>query len=183
MTILLGSMATAHADFSILSDLAAKVAEASGATLGYLPEASNSTGAALIGMVSGSGKDAQAMLDEPRKGYLLLGVEPAYDLANPSQASKAFDDAAFVLALSAFRSASLETAADVILPMAAFAETSGTYINAEGRWQSFAGAVNPKGNTRPGWKILRVLGNQLDLEGFDQNSSSDVLEEAKAAAR
>lgn len=66
--------------------------------------------------------------------------------------------------------------------MAAFAETSGTYINAEGRWQSFAGAVNPKGNTRPGWKILRVLGNQLDLEGFDQNSSSDVLEEAKAAA-
>ncbi|MES9883807.1 MAG: NADH-quinone oxidoreductase subunit NuoG [Sedimenticola sp.] len=179
-TVLLGSMAVAHADFSLLSSLASAIAEASGATLGYLPEAANSTGAALMGMVSGSGKDAQAMLEQPLKGYLLIGAEPAYDFANPAQASKAFDEAEFVLALSAFRSVNLEAAADVILPMAAYAETSGTYINAEGGWQSFAGAVSPKGNTRPAWKILRVLGNQLDLKGFDHTSSSDVLEEARA---
>ncbi|MEJ1356019.1 MAG: NADH-quinone oxidoreductase subunit NuoG [Candidatus Sedimenticola sp. (ex Thyasira tokunagai)] len=181
-SVLLGNMATAHADYSILCDLAAAVAEASGATLGHLPEAANSTGAALTGLVSGSGKDAQAMLEQSLSGYLLLGVEPAYDFANPALADEALANAGFVLSLSPFRSESIETVADVILPMAAYAETSGTYINAEGRWQSFTGAVNPKGNTRPGWKILRVLGNQLDLEGFDQISSSDVLEEAKAAA-
>lgn len=180
-SVLLGSLATAHPDYSLLCALATTIAEASGATLGYLTEGANSTGAALAGLLPAAGKDAGAMLEQPRSGYLLLGVEPAYDFNNPVQAAKAFDGAAFVLALSSFRSPSLETAADVILPMAAFAETSGTYVNAEGRWQSFTGVVNPKGHTRPGWKILRVLGNLLDLAGFDQTSSTDVLEEVKAA--
>ncbi|MET0116907.1 MAG: NADH-quinone oxidoreductase subunit NuoG [Sedimenticola sp.] len=179
-SVLLGNIATAHPDYSLLCSLAAKVAEASGATLGFLPEAANSTGAHLA--IDTAGMNATEMLEQPRKGYLLMGVEPAYDFYNPTLAASAFDKAEFVVALTAFRSGSLEAAADVMLPISSFAETSGTYVNAEGTWQSFAGAVSPTGETRPAWKVLRVLGNMLDIDGFEQNSSEDALNEVKEAA-
>ncbi|MES9936824.1 MAG: NADH-quinone oxidoreductase subunit NuoG [Sedimenticola sp.] len=179
-SVLLGNIATAHPDYSLLCSLAAKVAEASGATLGFLPEAANSTGAHLA--IDTAGMNATEMLEQPRKGYLLMGVEPAYDFYNPALAASAFDKAEFVVALTAFRSGSLEAAADVMLPISSFAETSGTYVNAEGTWQSFAGAVSPTGETRPAWKVLRVLGNMLDIDGFEQNSSEDALNEVKEAA-
>ncbi len=182
-TVLLGNIAVAHPDYSLIQALASAIARAVQATFGYLPEAANSTGARLAGaMPLDGGADAHSMLQEPRKGYLLLGVEPGLDFWDPALAAGAFERAEFVVALSSFRSPSLEAAADVLLPLAAFAETSGTYINAAGSWQSFKGAVRPAGDARPGWKILRVMGNLLDLEGFEQESSEQVLEQLKQAA-
>jgi NADH-quinone oxidoreductase subunit G len=180
--VLLGNLASAHPDYSILSALAAEIAQASGAKLGFIAEAANSTGARLVGAVPKDGLNAQAMLEQPCKGYLLLGLEPDCDLWNPAVAAKAFEQADFVVAMSTYKTASLESAADVLLPMAGFAETSGTYVNAEGTWQSFTGAVTPMGEARPAWKILRVLGNLLDVAGFDQVSSLDVLEQAQQTA-
>ncbi|OOZ36964.1 NADH-quinone oxidoreductase subunit NuoG [Solemya velesiana gill symbiont] len=179
-SVLLGNIAVAHPDYSLLCSLAAKVAETSGAKLGFLPEAANSTGARLA--IRTDGLNATAMLEHPRKGYLLMGVEPAYDFYNPALATTAFDKAEFVVALTVFRSPTIEAAADVMLPISSFGETSGTYVNAEGTWQSFAGAVSPKGETRPAWKVLRVLGNMLDIDGFDQDSSVDVFNEVKETA-
>ncbi|MCP4126801.1 MAG: molybdopterin-dependent oxidoreductase, partial [Gammaproteobacteria bacterium] len=180
--VLLGNLASAHPDYSILSALAAEVAKASGAKIGFIGEAANSTGARMVAAMPTDGLNAQSMLEQPCKGYLLLGLEPDQDLWNPTQARTAFEQAEFVVALSAYRSASLEAAADVLLPMAGFAETSGTYVNGDGTWQSFAGAVQPMGEARPAWKILRVMGNLLDADGFDQNSSQDVLEQARNSA-
>ena len=181
-TVLLGNLAMSHPDYSIIRSLAATIADASGARLGYLPEAANSVGARLAGAMPNGGLNARAVLEDQKKGYFLLGVEPAYDFWNPAMAANAFDQAGIVVAMTAYRSPSLERAADVMLPMAGFAETSGTYVNAEGSWQSFAGSVRPMGEARPGWKVLRVLGNLLDIEGFDQVSSEDVLAEVQAVA-
>ncbi len=177
--VLLGNIATAHPDYSLLRSLAQQIAEAAGATLGYLPEAANSVGARLVSALPQTGLNAADMLAQPCKGYLLLGIEPGNDFWNPTQAADAFEKAELVVALSSFRSDSLEAAADVILPISTFAETSGSYVNAEGTLQSFSGVVTPRGETRPAWKVLRVLGNMLDIDGFDQNSSEDVLAEVQ----
>ena len=181
-SVLLGNMAAAHPDYSLIRALASAIAEAADAVVGYLPEAANSVGGYLAAALPDEGSDARSMLENPHKGYLLLGVEPGYDFWSPAQAAAAFDQAEFVLALSAYRSPSLEQAADVILPISGFTETSGTYVNAAGSWQSFTGAVNPPGEARPAWKVLRVLGNLLDVAGFDQVSSEEVLQEMRASA-
>ncbi len=181
--VLLGNVAVAHPDYALLRGLAGAIAKKSGATLGFLPEAANSLGARLAGAVPGhDGATARTMLEHPRKGYLLVGLEPDRDLWDPATAMVALKGAECVVALTAYRSPGLEAAADVLLPIAAFAETSGSYVNAEGRWQSFAGATRPLGEARPGWKVLRVLGNLFDLQGFEQVSSEQVLAEAREAA-
>jgi NADH-quinone oxidoreductase subunit G len=179
--LLLGNLATAHADYSVIRSLAAVIATACDLKLGYLPEASNSIGAHLVGAVASTGNDAQAMLETACKGYLLMGIEPGLDLWNPAKADNAFEQADFVVALTAFRSANLDAAADVLLPMALFVETSGSFVNAEGTLQSFAGVITPSGNTRPAWKILRVLGNLLEVPGFDYVDTSEVLAEISQA--
>jgi NADH-quinone oxidoreductase subunit G len=188
-SILLGGMAAAHPDYTLLKALAQVIAEATKATVGYLPSAANSVGAYLAGAVphlipgahplQPAGTPTAEMLERPRKAYLLWGFEPDYDLGNPALAAKAFERAEFVVACAAHRSPSLEQTADVMLPVAAFAETSGTLVNAEVTWQTFRGAVAPPGEARPGWKVLRVLGNLLDLTGFEYNSSEDVLAELR----
>jgi len=185
--ILLGALASAHPDYCLLKALAEVIAEATRARVGYLPAASNSAGAYLAGALphvlpgaqlsETGGASAAEMLAHPRPAYLLWGIEPAYDLGNPAQALRALDQAEFVAACTTHRSPSLEQTADVMLPIAAFAETSGTFVNADVSRQSFRGAVAPPGEVRPGWKLLRVLGNLLDLEGFGQVSSEDVLAE------
>ncbi len=180
--VLLGNLAESHPDYTILCALAQEIAQASGAKLGFIGSAANSLGGRLIGAMPQSGLNAQSMLEQPQKAYLLLGLEPDRDMWNPSLARKTLEQAGFVVAITAYKSDVLDQSADVILPMAGFAETSGTYVNAEGRWQSFAGSVTPVGDARPAWKILRVLGNLLDVDGFEQASSSDVLEEARGAA-
>jgi NADH-quinone oxidoreductase subunit G len=180
--VLLGNLAASHPDYTILSALAAEIAKASGAKIGFITEGSNSLGARMAGALPESGLNAQTMLEQQQKAYILLGLEPDCDLYNPAQAKNAFAQADFVVALSLYKTEALENSADVILPIAGFAETSGTYVNGAGTWQSFAGSVAPQGEARPAWKILRVLGNMLDIAGFDQDSSSDVLEEARKAA-
>ena len=183
-TVLLGNVATAHPQFSLLKALAAAIAAASGAVLGVLTDGANGAGGWLTGVlphrgpagsaIEAAGLDASAMLAEPRKGYLLFGVEAACDCANPAQAAKALEAADFVVCAGAFASEAMKSQADVLLPVAAFTETSGTYINTEGHWQSFAGVASPTGDSRPGWKVMRVLGNQFGLDGFEQQSSEEI---------
>jgi len=188
--VLLGPIALAHPDYSLLRELAAAVAKASGATLGFLPEGANSTGAVLAGVLphreaggaaaATTGEAAAAMLSAPRPAVLLLGIEPDLDLSDPARAVQSLRGSATVVALSAFRSAALEDCADILLPVAAFAETSGTYVNIQGDRQGFAGAVPPPGEARPAWKVLRVLGNLTGLAGFEQDSAEQVRAEVLA---
>mgnify|MGYP001200956632 CR=1 FL=1 len=188
--ILLGALAEAHPDLGLLKALAQVIAEATKAKVGHLPPGANGVGACLAGALPHAlpgGKPAPTvglavsdMLAQPRKGYLLWGLEPGLDLGNPVQAANALGQADLVVACTAFRSPSLDAVADVLLPIAAFAETSGTFVNAEGAWQGFRGAVAPPGEARPGWKVLRVLGNLLGIAGFDQTDSAEVREELRA---
>ena len=185
----LGAMALRHPAYAELRALAAETARLAGATLGTLVEGGNGVGAVAAGAVpyrdaaggATSGLDALAMLRSPQRAYLLVGaIEPSQDLADPAAAAVAFGGAACVVAVAPFASEELLRHAHVLLPMAAFAETSGTYVNLEGRWQSHPGAVAPPGEARPGWKILRVLGNLLQLQGFDEESSEQVRERLRA---
>ncbi len=189
-TILLGNIATQHHQFSIIRALAVAIAKATGATLGYLPEAANNTGAWLAGMLphrgaaglaTDKGLDARAMLSKGLKAYILLGTEPELDSNVASSIVIENMKQAFTISLSAYASDTTKECADVLLPIAAFTETSGTYVNLEGQWQSFSGAVAPKGEARPAWKVLRVLGNLFDIDGFDYTDSTQVRDELKAA--
>ncbi|HJV63383.1 MAG TPA: NADH-quinone oxidoreductase subunit NuoG [Albitalea sp.] len=176
--VLLGNAAAQHPQASSLLALAQWIGEQTGATVGYLGEAANSVGAQWVNALPGAGGlNAGEMLGGKLKAALLLNVEPAYDAANPAAAVKALQSAEMVVAMSPFRNAALECA-DVLLPIAPFSETSGTFVNAEGRVQSFHGVVKPLGDTRPAWKVLRVLGNMLALPGFDFETSEEVRAEA-----
>ncbi len=187
-TVLLGNLAVSHPALAALRALAGFIAQTSGARLGYLPEAANSAGGWLAGAVPHrlpggkpvpqAGLDARAMVEAPRKAYVLVGTEPELDCWNGAAALNALQAAEFVVALSPYAS---QRYARVILPVATFAETSGTYVNAEGRWQSLQGAVKPFGDARPAWKVLRVLGNLLSLGGFEYVSSEEVLAEVQSA--
>jgi len=178
--IILGSIATMHPDFSLLASLARSIAAATGTTVGFTGDGANSTGAWLSGAVpKAGGKSAAEILSGSTDTYLLLGIEPEFDFADPS-AAKAAMQKGQVIALSAYMSPALEAVADIILPVASFAETSGSYVNLQGDCQSFPGVVPPVGEARPAWKVLRVLGNLTDLEGFEYLSSQDVLDELLA---
>ncbi|MFD2112444.1 NADH-quinone oxidoreductase subunit NuoG [Thiorhodococcus fuscus] len=188
--VLLGALATAHPDYSILKALAHAIAEAATCRVGYLPAAANSVGAYLAGAhparlagakpAETSGLALDGMLANPPNTLVLWGFEPGLDLIDPAAASAAFASTDFLVACSAFRSASLESVADVLLPIGAFAETSGSFVNANGTWQRFQGAVPPPGEARPGWKVLRVLGNLLDLKGYDYRDGAQVRDELAA---
>jgi NADH-quinone oxidoreductase subunit G len=119
------------------------------------------------------------MLKLPRRGYLLLGVEPGMDFNDGALSQTALQSADTVVAISAYRSPELEACCNVLLPMAIFSETSGTYVNAEGVWQQNRGAVAPQGEARPAWKILRVLGNLLNQAGFDYVDPSEIGDELR----
>ena len=174
--VLLGNMAQHHQQYADLHAWSQMIAELSGASFGFMGEAANSVGAYIAGAVPmqvKSGMNAAAMLASPRKAYLLLGAEPELDSANPSQAIQALQRADMVVAMSAYKHAALEYA-DVLLPIAPFTETAGTFISTEGRVQSFNGAVKPLGETRPAWKVLRVLGTMLGLSGFAYDTAEAV---------
>jgi len=177
--ILLGNIAQSHPDYTILYGLASVIAKATDSSVGVIPMAANSVGAAVLGAIPDHGFNAHTMLESFRKGYLLFGVEPGRDTNNPALARAALKNAECVVAVTAYRSSCLEEVANVMLPMSAFSETSGSFVNAEGAWQSFTGTTTPTGESRPGWKILRVLGNLLDIEGFDYSSSEEILSELK----
>lgn len=172
--ILLGNAASHHAKASSLLALANWIGAQTGAQVGYLTEAANTVGAQLVGAMPGaSGQHAGQMLAGGLQAILLLNTEPEFDSAAGSAAAAALGAAAMVVTLSPFK-ANMETS-DVLLPIAPFTETSGSFVNAEGRLQGFNAVVKPAGEARPAWKVLRVLANTLGLPGFDQESSQDVL--------
>ncbi|HEY8509177.1 MAG TPA: NADH-quinone oxidoreductase subunit NuoG [Steroidobacteraceae bacterium] len=185
----LGALAMRHAAFADLRTLASALAELIGASFGVLAEGANAAGAYLAGAVphreaagreaTNVGLNAYEMLHRPLKAYVLFGgVEPWIDSLD-SEVLRTLGGAEFIVAMTPYVSDQLKQVAHVILPIGTFAETSGTYVNFEGLWQSFAGAAMPVGEARPGWKVLRVLGNLLELQGFEYQSSEDVREELK----
>jgi len=171
--VLLGNSVVQHPDFAQIQAAAQWIADSTGATLGFLTEAANTVGAHLVDALPGEGGlNAREVFEQPRKGYVLFNVEPEFDTANPAQALAALKQAEMVVAMSAFKHGM--DYADVLLPIAPFTETSGTFVNAEGTAQLFNGVVRPLGETRPGWKVLRVLGSLLQLRGFEFDTAEEV---------
>jgi len=180
--ILLGNLAQHHPGFGDLHGLAQCLADITGARFGFLGEAANSVGGYLAGAVPRpphaealAGKNVSEMLARGLKAYLLLGLEPELDCHDSGQALAAMRAAGFVVAMSPWKHGARDYA-DVLLPIAPFTETAGTFVNTEGRVQCFSGVAVPVGESRPAWKVLRVLGNLSGLAGFAQ----DTVEEVRA---
>jgi NADH-quinone oxidoreductase subunit G len=178
--ILLGNAAAHHANASSLLALANWIAAQTGARVGYLTEAANTVGAQLVNAVPGAkGLNAGQMLDGQLKAVILLNNEPEFDSAAGAKASALLNKAQMVVTMSPFKANMAFS--DVLLPIAPFTETPGTFVNAEGCVQSFHAVVKPLAETRPAWKVLRVLANLLELPGFDFESSQDVLKKISGA--
>ncbi len=188
--LLLGVGASRHGSFSVLRALAAAICDATGARLGYLSAGANGAGAHLAGVLphrgaGGKRRDkagfaAAEMLDASLDALLMLNVEPDADLSAAADAVGKLAKQSFVVALTPFVSDALLESTDLLLPIGTFAETSGTYVNVAGTWQSFPGVANPVGQARPAWKVLRVLGNLIDAPEFDYDSSEEVRDELAA---
>ncbi|MFQ5982612.1 MAG: NADH-quinone oxidoreductase subunit NuoG [Woeseiaceae bacterium] len=188
--VLLGNIGGRHKAFTAVRALAASIAASTAARLGFLSEGANSAGACLAGVLphrraGGAAREQQGlhageMLDADLDAVLLFGLEPDIDVTATEDAVGKLAAQKFVIAFSPYTSASLDEAAHLHLPIGTFAETAGTFVNCEGRWQSFAGIAKPVGQARPGWKVLRVLGNLLGAEGFDYVSAAEVREELEA---
>ncbi len=182
--VLLGHIAQRHPRFSDIRALAAALAALTDAKLGYLAEGANGVGAALAGVLphrgaggrvlAKSGRDARGMTESARRAYILYGIEPSQDLANGVEAGRTLCGAEAVIAFTPFVTDELKSCATVLLPIGTFAEGPGTFVNAEGRWQSFDAAAEPPGDARPGWRVLRVLGNELALPDCEYRQPSDV---------
>jgi NADH-quinone oxidoreductase subunit G len=175
--ILLGNFAQQHPQAATLQRLAQQLAALLGGKFGILGEAANSVGGYVAkACPQAGGLNAARLIAEPRQAYVLLNVEPELDCADGAKARAALRQAASVIVLAPFKSAAALEYADVLLPVAPFSETSGSFVNTEGRVQSFHAVAKPQGEARPAWKVLRVLGNLLEVPGFDQDSSEAVRE-------
>ncbi|AWN72664.1 NADH-quinone oxidoreductase subunit NuoG [Legionella anisa] len=187
--LITGALCENHPEAALLRTLVFYIEKLSGAKVLRLTHGANTAGAWMAGMVphrttagkadSTPGMDVQAALNAKLKAYFLMGVEPGFDFANPYGARQSMLGAEFVVLMSAYNHESMHDYADVILPMAPYAETSGTYINIDNTWQTVKGALPPHGESRPAWKILRVLGNLMHCDGFDYLSTEDILSEIK----
>jgi NADH-quinone oxidoreductase subunit G len=187
--VLLGNIAGRHPAWSALRVLAAAIAELSGSGWGAISEGPNTAGACLAGVLphrvaggkarDNAGLNAADMLDADLDACLLFGVEPDSDLAGAAAGAKLAEQN-FVAAFTSYDSPSLRETCDLLLPIGTFAETSGTFVNCEGRWQSFRGIASPLGEARPGWKVLRVLGNLLDIDACEYQTSEEVRDELQA---
>ncbi|MCO6516823.1 MAG: molybdopterin-dependent oxidoreductase, partial [Snodgrassella sp.] len=157
------------------------LAVATDSILGILPQAANSIGAEVLGMAARKTEHTiTAQIAQPKQAVMLLNVEPDMDVANGAAAIAALKQAQTVMAFSAYDSEVLREVADVMLPITPFTETSGSLINMEGRLQSFHGVVQAYGEARPLWKVLRVLGNVLELPGFEYENTQQILTDALA---
>ena len=185
-TLFVGALANNHPQAEKIKALTAFIARLTKSQLIVLPTA-NSTAAQVVSdlskhdvQVRGAelvGLNSEQVWQQKLRAYLLLGVEPELDCANPLAAQNALHQASLVVSITSYVTESILAYSDVILPMASFAETSGTFIGVDGQWQSFTGAVSAKADSRPAWKILRVLGNLAEIKGFDYVSSQDVRDE------
>lgn len=187
--IILGHQGAAHPHYATLRIVTETLARITGATLSYATSMGNSAGACLAGMLPHRGP-VGAELEKPGmhwhdaltqnvKSYVLLGIEPELDTALGETTLKALQQAEYVVSLTAYKTPVMDSYADVLLPIALFAETSGTHVNNNGLWQSYRGAVAPPGEARPAWKVLRVLANLLAINGFDYASSEQICEELR----
>ncbi len=187
--IVTGALCENHPQAVLLRTLLHWLEQLSGARILRLTNGANTAGASLAGMlpnraaagkvIEPAGMDVHTALDAKLKGYFLMAVEPGYDFANPHCARQSMLAAEFVVVMSAYQDEAIQDYANVILPMAPYAETSGTYINVDKLWQTAKGALAPQGEARPAWKILRVLANILHVEGFEFASTDEVLGEIK----
>jgi NADH-quinone oxidoreductase subunit G len=186
--VIVGTLAQRHPAYSQIKALSAALADLCGASVGHLTEGPNAAGAYLAGAVphrepggaplASAGLSARQMLESNLKAYVLFGgIDPAIDLALDPAALAGAD---LVVAITTHLPESLRNVVHVVLPIGSFAETSGTYVNAEGRWQSWAGGSKLPGESRPGWKVLRVLANLLGVHGVDYNSSDEIRDALKA---
>ncbi|MFP4638994.1 MAG: NADH-quinone oxidoreductase subunit NuoG [Guyparkeria sp.] len=188
--IFLGAVAQNAQEFAAIRALAGELARLTGAQLGLLAQGGNAAGAWLAGAVPhrsaggaeavGHGRTAAELLAEPSDAMMLLGVEPEHDSAAGQAALAALEKAACVVAISSYVTPAMKRYADVLLPMGTAVETAGTWVNGEGRWQSVNGAVRPLGESRPAWKVLRVMGNLLDLNGFDYMAVTEIRRELQS---
>ena len=182
-TLFIGALVDHHPQAATIRALTRFITSLSNSYIVILPTA-NDNGLTLAGAVphlgTQAGLNTDEMLAHSLRGYLLLGTEPELDCANPAQAAQALNGADFVVSLNCFITDAMREYADVILPIASFAETSGSYVNVDQLWQSFTGAVSPVGESRPAWKVLRVLGNLAEVDGFDYVSSEEVRDAVQA---
>ncbi len=192
--VMLGTQAMNQTEYSVLTALATQIAKLCNANISILTEGANSSGAWIAGCVphrmeagqKNTNSDAKAglssgeMLSEGRKAFFLMAVEPELDCISSALALTQMINADFVVNMTSFVTDTMKNYADVLLPITPFTETSGTYVNIEGIWQSFNGSVTPLGESRPGWKVLRVLGNLFEVDGFDYLSSENVRDELQA---
>jgi NADH-quinone oxidoreductase subunit G len=187
--IFLGHLSLRHPQLGAIEFLAAELARLTRSSLGYISEGANAAGLALAGVLphrgaggrprQRAGASAAQMATAPPRGLLLFGVEPEFDCAGGQSLAGSPRSPDFVVAFSPFMSESLRRLAHVVLPTATFLETPGTYVNAEGRWQSFEAAARPVGESRPAWKVLRVLANRVGLPDSDYDTSEAVRDEAR----
>ncbi len=185
-----GALFANHPNAALLRSLVTAICEYSQAKVIQFTQGANSNGAAIAGMlphrcstgktVAEPGMDVQSALKNNLKAYVLFNAEPNFDFANPYGARQSMLAAEFVVMLSPFDNEAMHDYADVILPIAAYAETSGTFVNIDNTWQSFVGVCAPFAEARPGWKVIRVLANLLHCDGFSYNSSEEVLAEVKS---
>jgi NADH-quinone oxidoreductase subunit G len=187
VTFLIGDLAYSHPHAAAIHGIVQTFASKYNATLGEMRVGANASGGWIAGMLpyrtptgnATHGLSAIEMLSKPMQGYFLLHTEPEFDSSQSGLALNALQAANAVIALTAFDSANLREYANVLLPVTPISETAGTYVNALGNWQSFEGAVRPLGESRPGWKVLRVLANVWDVPGFEYQSCIEVLQEIK----
>ena len=174
--VILGAEVQNHPDYAAIYVAAQELADVTGAVLGILPQAANSVGADILNV--NSGESVSEMANAPKQAVLLLNVEPEIDTVDGAKAVAALKQAKSVMAFTPFVSETLLDVCDVLLPIAPFTETSGSFINMEGRLQSFHGVVQGFGDSRPLWKVLRVLGNLFDLQGFEYHDTAAILKDA-----
>ncbi|MDX1459645.1 MAG: NADH-quinone oxidoreductase subunit NuoG [Xanthomonadales bacterium] len=179
--ILVGHGGMDHPEAALVRQLARWIASATGAALNLIPHGGNATGAQRYGALA-QGANVRAMLEDHRRVYVLWDIEPDFDIANPSLAARALEAADTVIAVTSFATSHLEDVADIILPLNAVAESDGSVVNLDGDARAFRAAAPPPGQCRPGWKILRRLGSELKLDGFDAVQLDDVQREMESAS-
>lgn len=184
--ILMGVYVQEHAHSEVINWLAETLAAVTQSHWGYMTQGCNAAGNKIAGAVptqseaggkSKAGKNAKQMLQQPMKGYLLLNCEPDMESIWAKQALANLTESKMVIAMTPFADGRVAEYADIMLPIAGCYETPGTYVNVEGKWQSFTAAVNPPKEAKPAWKILRVLGNMFELKGFEYETSQQVVDE------
>ena len=191
--LLLGESVTAHVDRTLITGLAARLADVTGASQGFLSAGANAAGAWLSGVVphreafmkecNGPALNIHEMFENSLQAWVLYHLEPEHDCVDNELARSALEQAEFVVAFTAFKTPGLESVADVLLPIALYAENEGSFINVEGRVQTFAQAVKPPGEVRPGWRVLRKLGNLFALDGFEYQAIDQIQDEIMPAIK